>query len=346
MNRNITIKYLIIFAINVVAICFTLSACGANDTNGVKISKENFPDGNFQEYLLSTPEGADKVFTDEEIQTITSIDVSKMEISDLKGIEYFTKLENLICQQNNIESIDLSKNLSLKKFDCFFNKKLLALDVSANTQLEALNCSACNIAELDISKNTHLTDLKCYGNALKSLDVSNQPELAILCCYLNDIDSLNVSANTKLRILYCYDNNLLTLDVSNNPALVELGCEWNKLSQLDVSNNLLLEKLSCGNNNFDYVDLSNNRNLKDYGDGFNSAPSNGSISDNNSSDAEETPLRIGMSKSEVRLAWGEPIDIDKTTTSRGTEETWWYKNSGNTVAVDFDVNGRVRLISE
>ena len=60
----------------------------------------------------------------------------------------------------------------------------------------------------------------------------------------------------------------------------------------------------------------------------------------------EQELNIGMSKSEVKRVWGEPIEIDQTTTSRGTEETWWYKNNGKTVAVNFDVNGKVWLIGD
>lgn len=57
-------------------------------------------------------------------------------------------------------------------------------------------------------------------------------------------------------------------------------------------------------------------------------------------------LSVGMSKFEVELKWGEPIEIDKSTSSRGTSETWWYKENGKTVAVNFDVDGKVWLISQ
>lgn len=38
-------------------------------------------------------------------------------------------------------------------------------------------------------------------------------------------------------------------------------------------------------------------------------------------------VRIGMSEACVRQAWGGPGSINKTITSRGTEEQWVYHNS-------------------
>ena len=57
-------------------------------------------------------------------------------------------------------------------------------------------------------------------------------------------------------------------------------------------------------------------------------------------------LTVGMSKYSVELKWGEPIEVDKRTDSDGTTEVWWYKEDGKTIAVNFDVGGKVCSINE
>lgn len=55
-------------------------------------------------------------------------------------------------------------------------------------------------------------------------------------------------------------------------------------------------------------------------------------------------LSIGMTKSQVKYKWGEPIDIDKSVSDRGTRERWWYKDNGNVISVNFGTDGKVESI--
>ena len=36
-------------------------------------------------------------------------------------------------------------------------------------------------------------------------------------------------------------------------------------------------------------------------------------------------IRVGMTKEQVRISWGNPNDINRTTTMYGTREQWVYK---------------------
>jgi len=54
---------------------------------------ENFPDKNFKNWLLAQDYREDRVITDEEIAEKKTINVDSMSIKNLKGIEYFTKLD-------------------------------------------------------------------------------------------------------------------------------------------------------------------------------------------------------------------------------------------------------------
>ena len=219
---------------------------------------EKFPDANFRQYLLSQQYGVDGVITDEELATITRINVSYRNIKTLKGIEYFTSLQHLDCANNQIETLDLTKNTQLTELDCH-NNQISSLDVSKNTALTTLLCGDNPLAALEIHKNTALTRLDCsnYGiNKLTSLDVSGCTALENLACANNQLTSLDVSQNTALTELICYSNKLAALDVSVCTALTRLNCYENQLTTLDLSKNTKLTELSCEENNLTSLDIS------------------------------------------------------------------------------------------
>jgi Leucine-rich repeat (LRR) protein len=70
------------------------------------------PDANFEQILINLgyDSGAinGSVYT-AIINTVTSLDVSGSNISDLTGIEDFTALTDLSCQDNQLTSLDVSQ---------------------------------------------------------------------------------------------------------------------------------------------------------------------------------------------------------------------------------------------
>ena len=197
-----------------------------DNSPGVFVSEMAFPDENFRNWLLSQDYGKSGYITAAGLAGVKTIIVNKMSIADLKGIEYFTALNELNCSNN----------------------KLTALDLSANKALETLHCNNNQLTALDMSANTALRNLNCYSNQLTALDVSKNEALVLLNCSNNALSALDVKANTALRVLYCYDNQLTALDVSKNMALEEMLCYDNKLTTLDVSKNTALTILYCYGN--------------------------------------------------------------------------------------------------
>ncbi len=59
----------------------------------------------------------------------------------MRGIEYFTKLTDLRCYNNQLNSLDISNNTELTDLDCD-NNQLTSLDISNNTKLRYLYCSS------------------------------------------------------------------------------------------------------------------------------------------------------------------------------------------------------------
>ena len=96
---------------------------------GIAVSAENFPDENFRSYVNEKIDTTDDdVLTAEEIAAVTTIDVNDRGISDLTGIGYFTALTTLYCYNNQLTSLDVSKNTKLTVLHCE-NNPLWKLDL-------------------------------------------------------------------------------------------------------------------------------------------------------------------------------------------------------------------------
>lgn len=154
------------------------------------------------------------------IQKKTLLSLNNKGLTDLSGIEYFTKLTGLECKGNNFTKLDLNKMTGLISLNCSENENLTELNVSSQN-LTSLNCSNCQLTSLDVSRQTKLTYLNCNYNQLVSLDVNTLTDLTMLYCYGNELTTLNVDNLTKLEILGCRENRLEALSIVNNTALMQ-----------------------------------------------------------------------------------------------------------------------------
>ena len=147
---------------------------------GVAIDNTNFPDANFRTIVEDFDTNNDSSLSDTEIAAVKKINCFRKRITNLKGIEYFTSLDNLWCAENKLTALDVSKNTALTDLYCSRNQ-LTTLDVSKNTALTDLDCGYNQLTTLDVSKNTALTELSCDNNQLTSLDVSNTDMKYLYC---------------------------------------------------------------------------------------------------------------------------------------------------------------------
>lgn len=227
----------------------------------IDITKD-FADANFlkavREALGKGP--SDRIYTTD-VSKLKSLNVASKGISSLDGIRYFSSLEELKCENNNLTTLDVSKNTKLKVLHCWINN-LTSLDVSKHAALVELYCDKNKLSSLDVTNNPNLKILHCFNNNIKSLDLSQNINLERLACHETKMTSLDVRKNTKLGVLFCDNNNLTTLDLSKNTKLTFLRCGPNKLTSLNLSNNPELTELYCNNNNLTSLDLSENTKLE------------------------------------------------------------------------------------
>ena len=226
--------------------------------------------------------------TDEQLKTITYLSCSgynknnEEKIVSVAGIEKLIALTGLSVGNNQLTSIDVSKNTALTGLWVYFNQ-LTNLDVSNNKELKSLHAYANQLTSIDVSQNTALTKLSVQNNQLTNLDVSQNIALTELGVGNNQLTSIDVSKNTALTKLSVQNNQLTNLDVSQNIALTELGVgnnqltnidvskntaltyldvHMNQLTDLDVSQNIALTFLDVDNNQLTSIDVSNNKELK------------------------------------------------------------------------------------
>ena len=210
--------------------CGMLMACEKR----VVINADNFPDANFRAavcFIIDAKEGDGIPL--ERFGEVKQLYLNNFWIKSLKGVEYFTALEELFCSDNLLTEIDVSKNIALKKLECGHNM-LTSIDLSKNTQLVSLGCSYNQLTSIDVSANSELEILLCNGNKLDSIDVSHNAKLRELGVNECGLKSLDISQNTELEKVFCNNNHFKKLDLRNNTKLKDLFCNQPFIGHIDI----------------------------------------------------------------------------------------------------------------
>ncbi len=273
-----------------------LIMCFGNTVFGQNGQIVNIPDPKLKHILLNYPFKIDRN-NDGEIQVSEAEDfgsrfpnfplnLQDAGIKDLTGIGYFKNITTLECDDNELETIDVSGMTKLSWLTCRRNKNLKSIKLNSNIEmlefqrcsvksfdcspypkLDAIFCAENGMETLILNKNVHYNFINCKENKLTSLDMSNI-NTEHLDCHENAITNLDLSNSTDLTYLDCANNKLTSLDVTNNKKLTYLKCHnyWqgnrNKIETLNLEgfNNLIY--LSCFNNQIKALDVSDSPKLE------------------------------------------------------------------------------------
>ncbi len=258
----------------------------AEGSGEVTIDQNHFPDEIFREYVRQFDTDGNGKFSESELKKVTDIDVQCTPLQSMKGIEYFTSLKSLMCNQCDLSTagLDLSKNTELEDLDCE-SCNMKSLDLTHNTKLQTLRIAGNTFSKIDLSKNTELEQLSCLNvplnsldlsantklmtlgigaekGSLKTLDLSHNTQLITLDIYYAQFQELDVSPCQNLVALYLSQLPKLTsIDLSKNTALASLYCSEMPQFKVDVSKNPNLNTLTCTNCNIKKLDVSKNPEL-------------------------------------------------------------------------------------
>ena len=229
--------------------------------------------------------------TSSDVEGLTTLDLSNRNLGNVTGINYLSNLKTLIlsnnnltsfayelpvletlyCDQNSLQSINLSGMPALKKLDCHENG-LTTINVSNNPALTYVNAAENSLTSFNASENNAALERLFLGNnnfntltvymlsGLKQLGCANCTNMTSLeATNLPNLTSIDAAGCSSLTRLSCWGSGVNSLNVANCTALTQLRasrCKFTSLSisgfshltTLDVSGNTLLKTLYCSGN--------------------------------------------------------------------------------------------------
>ncbi len=206
----------------------------------------NFPDTNFKNALLNNYPVID-TNNDGEIQiseanAATSLNISNKGITSLQGLEYFTNITTLKCQENNFPVLDAGFLVAMESIDFSDNPNLVTVNLS-NLEMIQGTFKANN---LDNLTSLNLNNLLQVGG---SFNCSFNPILTDL--------NLNALSSIAFTFYIVQNSSLATL---NTPNLVSVGVDYSVysnqvLSYLSGANLTIVPKNLAVYNNPQLVDF-------------------------------------------------------------------------------------------
>lgn len=183
------------------------------------------------------------------------------------GIEYFTNLRSLYCNNQHLTSLDVSALTNLSYFQCEYNL-LTSLNVTNLSNLNVLYCNANQFTNINLTGLINLHDFSCNQNQLSTLDLSPTINLKRLHIVNNLFTNVNL-AGLDLEYLDIQNNQFTTFDVSNFSSLQNFLCDYNQLNSLNIGNLNNLTMLNSEHNLLTSIDVSGCSNLQYFACGYN-----------------------------------------------------------------------------
>ena len=232
--------------------------------------KTYVPDDNFEQYLidLGLDEKLDDYVVTESISSTISLGGEPLasfgkKIKDLTGIEDFVSLKNLYMSGNELEVIDLSKNIHLETVSLDYNK-LTAINISNNRSLKSFSAigNPFTIDVIDLSNNSNLEAFMIggvsdvngnYGTTTTLQTASKTLEINTV---RSNISNIVFSSNSLLNHLVVSDSKLEVFDVNFISNVKSLNLSGNLIESLNLDKFPSLENLYIQRNNFSSLDVS------------------------------------------------------------------------------------------
>ncbi|CAM1344577.1 hypothetical protein [Tenacibaculum amylolyticum] len=235
-------------------ITFTASNPFGSDTCQVIFTVNNvpgscftyIPDDNFEQALIDL--GYDSGTLDDfvptaNINTITSLDISNKNISDLTGIAAFKDLESLdISNNNRLTTIDITQNNLLESFTAN-NTVLTSLDIRENLELKTFIANNSNsLIQMNFQLNRKLTSISLNGGNIQYIKMDNSNNNLITFLDIRNQNSLQcVQVDSGVPVggysgweedlsVYAQDCGVFIPDDAFEQALIDLGVDTSGLN--------------------------------------------------------------------------------------------------------------------
>lgn len=157
-----------------------------------------------------------------EALSIRGLDISNSNISSLAGIESFTNLRRLFCNNNSLTSLDVNSLNLLRVLNCSNNSLTVLSCGNLNNTMEFFNCSYNNLTSLILPNFYEFIDqgeqsiyANCSHNQLSSITITPIEQLSLLDLSFNNLTSLSFDHLEMYGLLALSNNPLTTIDLTN-----------------------------------------------------------------------------------------------------------------------------------
>lgn len=199
---------------------------------------ESIPDPVFKAYCEQFDTNHDGILTQEEAAAANEIIVPDMGIASLEGLDYFSGITRLVCNNNQLTTLCTAYNPLLVELVCNDNQLtelLLTKGISGGDELTTLSCQNNQLSKLSVAGCKKLTTVNCQNNLLTDLNTHWAYALSRVNCSNNKLTGLSFYQVDEIAILNCSNNELTSLSVAGKKLLTSLMCSDNPMTSLDIS---------------------------------------------------------------------------------------------------------------
>lgn len=234
-----------------------------------------FEDANFYNAMTNSKSLEGKISTkddvnltismsQENIDSVTAIRMSDLDIKSVSGIEYFKNLQTLDLSTNEIDDISMLASLTNLEYLTLYSNKITNINALSNLKkLRILNLNSNEISEISVLSNlTNLETLYLSNNKINNVnELAELVNLKDLDLDSNEIDSISMLSNLRnLEDLSLSNNKIEDINaLSNLTNLKFLLLSGNQISNINSLSNLIgLEFLSLGYNKISNINSLSN----------------------------------------------------------------------------------------
>ena len=260
-----------------------------------EVNELNFPDRVFRQYVSDNCDtDHDGILSFTELKAVMSINVDAKGISTLDGIEFFSWLETLSCNVNNLSYLDVSKNTKLKYLYIYknhINEEAMGRLVESmpsgvyegvffplhsgwSDEENFINPEQVTQAKAKgwkVYDYSQFPTTEYEGGVHEGIKIDEEHFPDRNFRYVVGYRSIDQNEDGYLvdeelngvTSIFASDDDIESLQgVGYFPNLRLLMCNDNLLTTLDLTGNTKLEELNCSNNQLTSIDISNNSQLE------------------------------------------------------------------------------------
>ncbi|MBC2052136.1 LapB repeat-containing protein, partial [Listeria seeligeri] len=232
---------------------------------------ETFPDEAFAKVIALQVTGSDdtsQVVTQSQLDSVTTLDASSKNITDVTGINELTNLTSINLSENQLTSITPITGLSALSIINLSDNLLNSVDLTSAQNLP-------NLSSLNLSDNPTITKISIVdqpklatvdatisngqNSLLKEINLSNLPVLTLagknfsnlvnFSSYSTELTTVNLASLPKIGTVDLSSNNITDINIQDMIIVNYINLETNKISDINNLVNLpALTNLQIGTN--------------------------------------------------------------------------------------------------